>query len=490
MILDHLRPGARFAALAATLTLFLVSGGTLTAPLAAQSADQAPAKSLSIEQAIAAGLASDPGVQSGAWDILSARARAQDAKYRMLPSLSASAGYTQLSPEPTFGFGDLPAKDLALLAPYASVLETLAPVFDDLLPTIDASKDIRLDLQYPIFTGFRLREAAEIAKLQSLGKEQALELAKRALTFEIRRAYWEDLRATANVESLGQSLELENVVRDETKSLVDQGMATTADQIAEDYRFDQTTLALDDAKSMQEMAYLSLSSLTGDQGASKSVAPGGYDLTTKPGQADFPSLGDSALDEPKLIEAALANRPETRISAVALNASTHAKIAAKGDLLPSVVLSGSLSYADPDQRLFPPVDAFNFAWTIGVRVKYDIGGVPGALERGKAAEADIEKARADVERQRNVIALDVRRCVLALSRVRNSLELTRGMVKQSEENLRVMTAKFDNGMAKRSELLQSRIALLRANFAVENKLIDVEIARADLARAAALETVR
>jgi outer membrane protein TolC len=64
------------------------------------------------------------------------------------------------------------------------------------------------------------------------------------------------------------------------------------------------------------------------------------------------------------------------------------------------------------------------------------------------------------------------------------------MVKQSEENLRVMTAKFDNGMAKRSELLQSRIALLRANFAVENKLIDVEIARADLARAAALETVR
>jgi outer membrane protein len=480
VILDHLRPGARFAALAATLTLFLVSGGALTAPLAAQSADQAPVKSLSIEQAIAAGLASDPGVQSGAWDVLSARARAQDAKYRMLPSLSASVGYTQLSPEPLPVVSGVPPA-------YAPLVDTLLQVFSG---APDFGQDQRLDLQYPVFAGYRLREAAEIAKLQSLGKEDALELAKRALTFEIRRAYWEDLRATANVESLGQSLELENVVRDETKSLVDQGMATTADQIAEDYRYDQTTLSLDDATSMQAMAFLALSSLTGDQGASKNGAPGGYDLTTKTGQADVPALGDGALDEAKLIEAALANRPETRISTVALNASLHAQIAAKGELLPTVVLNGSLSYGDPDPRALPPANAYSLTWAIGVRVKYDIGGVPGALERGKAAEADIEKARADVERQRNAIALDVRRCVLALSRVRNSLELTRGMVKQSEENLRVMTAKFDNGMAKRSELLQSRIALLRANFAVENKLIDVEIAQADLARAAALEAVR
>jgi len=63
------------------------------------------------------------------------------------------------------------------------------------------------------------------------------------------------------------------------------------------------------------------------------------------------------------------------------------------------------------------------------------------------------------------------------------------MVKQSEENLRVTQAKYDNGVAKRSELLQSQIALLRANFAVENKRIDIEIAQADLARAAALESL-
>ena len=80
-----------------TLVLLFVSWVMLAVPLAAQST----VKSLTIEQAVAAGLANDPGIRSGNWDAVSARAKAQDAKYRMLPSLSASVGYTQLSQEPS-----------------------------------------------------------------------------------------------------------------------------------------------------------------------------------------------------------------------------------------------------------------------------------------------------------------------------------------------------------------------------------------------------
>ena len=466
-----LPPRALGAALGAALIL-IASGGLLAA-------QDSGARRLTIDEAVASGLANDPGIRSGSWDQISALARAQDATFRMLPSLSASAGYTQLSTEPT--------------PEISPALATAYPIIPPLLKLFSGSpsfsQDQRLDLQYPVFAGFRLREAAAIARLQSLGKGEALELAKRALTFEIKRAYWESIRAAGNVESLGTSLELEEVVRSETTDLVDQGMATVADQITEDYKFDQTTLSLDEARSMQAMALLGLSSLIGDQDSSKTVGPGGYDLVSKPGQDSLPQLAAQALDEKALLEAALANRPETRLSSVALNASLHAGIAAKGELLPSVVLSGSLVYSDPDPRSFPPANAYSLTWTAGIRVRYDIGAVPGAIERGRAAAADVEKARADLARQRNTIALDLRRSVLALKRARNSLELTKGMVKQSEENLRVTQAKYDNGVAKRSELLQSQIALLRANFAVENKRIDIEIAQADLARAAALESL-
>jgi len=133
------------------------------------------------------------------------------------------------------------------------------------------------------------------------------------------------------------------------------------------------------------------------------------------------------------------------------------------------------------------VAGFALNWSAGARLRLDLGGLPGAVERRAAASADLAKAGADLEKARNGIALDVRRSLLVLGRTRNSLELTRGMVAQAVENLRVTQAKFDNGVAKRSDLLQARIGLLRAQFAVENKTIDVEIAQADLSRALALD---
>lgn len=470
----------------------LILGGAGAASVAAETAasSEAAAKPLTVEQAVAAGLAADPGVLSAALDAQSARARAADARDRMLPSLAVSAGYSQLSNEPTFSFGDLPTSALQALAPYAQTLNALAPVFADLLPNIDQAGDVRVDLQYPIFAGFRIREAAEIAKLQALGKEAAAELTRRALTFEIRRAYWEALRATANVETLRKALELESVVRDEVEGLSAQGMATDAEKLAEDARLDQAKLALDDAQAGKELAFLVLSTLVGDASAS-SVAAIEYSLGSVPGSSQPPGgladsdLADSRLGE--LVDKALANRPETRAASVALKASLAAGIASKADLYPSLSVIGSISYADPDPRLFPVQNLYNLSWSIGARVRYDVGAIPGALERSKAAQADAEKAKADLDRQRNAIVLDLRKCVLALRRARNSLTLTRAMVGQAEEARRAAEAKYENGLARRSEVLQAEMTLLRANLAVESKLIDVEIAQADLVRAGALE---
>ena len=151
-----LPPRALGAALGAALIL-IASGGLLAA-------QDSGARRLTIDEAVASGLANDPGIRSGSWDQISALARAQDATFRMLPSLSASAGYTQLSTEPT--------------PEISPALATAYPIIPPLLKLFSGSpsfsQDQRLDLQYPVFAGFRLREAAAIARLQSLGKGEAL----------------------------------------------------------------------------------------------------------------------------------------------------------------------------------------------------------------------------------------------------------------------------------------------------------------------------
>jgi outer membrane protein TolC len=241
-------------------------------------------------------------------------------------------------------------------------------------------------------------------------------------------------------------------------------------------------MVLDEAKTGQALAFLVLASLTGDASAAKDPGSVDYDLATKPGETP---IADPGGDTAKLVDEALSRRPETRAASIAADAIGHAKAAAAADLMPTLLLTGNLAYSDPDPRAFPPVDKFNLTWSAGVRLRYDLGGLPGALKRREAAASDLEKARADLEKTRNGIALDVRRCLLTLNKTRNSLELTKGMVKQAEENLRVTKARFDNGMLKRSDLLLAQIALLRARFAITNKTIDIEIAEADLQRALA-----
>ena len=460
----------------------LVLATALIAPLAAQSSP----KALSVEEAVASGLATDPGILAATLDARAAKFREADARFKMLPSLAVSAGYTQLSPEPGFSFSSLPSSDIQTLINdgYMPTLEKLAPVLDDLFSPIDHSEDVRVDLQYPIFAGFRLEEAAKIAKYQALGKEAATELTQQALAFEIRRAYWESVRTQSNVQAVRNALELESVLHDETAKLAAQGMASEADSLGEEARYDQTKLALDEILSGRELAFLTLSSLVGDRDASQGEEVE-YTLTSVPGStppADTLKAAEEG-DDGALVERALANRPETKAATIALEAQEASRVAARSDLYPTLSLTGSLYYADPDPRIFPEEDKFNLSWSVGLRLRYDIGGVPGALERGKAADADLEKARADLARKRDAIALDVRKCALALKRARNSLELTQGMVAQAEEGERVADQKYGVGMAKHSDVLQAELALIRAHLAVESKLIDVEIAQADFARA-------
>lgn len=450
-------------------------------------ADGASAPSLSLDQAVSEGLARDPGIRASDYDLVAARAKALDALFHMLPSIGLSSGYTALSTESSSGLatliGDMIGEDAILANGNTSAEAQLQKIESDLQSFANAptdSKDIRLDLQYPVFAGFRVMEGAGIAKLGVTGKEAGLELAKRMMAFQIEKTYWEAERATAGVKTLQKSLELEGVLRDEMKSMAAQGMVTDAELLGEQARYNQAALALDEAKSGQALAFLGLASLVGDANATKVPDPNGYRLVTAPGSRTW---SDPGSDPAALVAKALADRPEAKLAQVGLDIGKKAKAVARGDLMPTVLLTGNLVYSDPDPRAFPPTDSWSLTWMAGIRVRYDLGALPGALAREKAASADLDKAQADFERQRDAIAMDVRKSVLALSKAKDSLDLTKILVAQAQENLRVTQARFDNGLAKHSDLLQAQIGLLRVDFAVENKTIDLEEAQADLDRA-------
>ncbi|MBN2440198.1 MAG: TolC family protein [Spirochaetales bacterium] len=435
-------------------------------------------QSFSIERATAMALEKNPSVESAHWDWLAACASAEEARLKMFPSLNISGSYQKLS--------DIP--------PASMTIGTMTYTFPESLTNIYS---FSANLMYPVFAGFRIREAAAIAGMQSRGKYLAIESIKRALLFEVRRAYWEAVRATFNVAMLRKNLELTAVNRDLTAKYAAQGTATKSEQLTADSRYQQADLDLGDAVSMQRRAYLVLAALTGRSSTEMHYTDASLDaampfvLTTQPEANLIYDFGDNP-DETVLINEALEKRPETRISILSSHLAEHSKKLAEAGLYPSVSITGNYTFADPNPRSAFQSDPalFTGTWVVGIQVSYDLGGLPVTLKEREARQLGINKAHSDVIKQQESVMMDVRTCLLGLSRARRDVEITSSMVDQAGENLRVVQEKADLGMAGNADLLNAQVSLLRAHFTVTNKKIDLHIAASDLSRAVARDEIQ
>jgi outer membrane protein TolC len=445
-----------------------------TSALMAALALAATAAPLSIDEAVASALAADPGVVSANLDALSAKAKADQAGWKRYPSLSVSAGAQYLGPQTKTSF-------------------SLGPTFSMDLTPLDHAFSFGLNVQYPVFAGFRVKESIAIAGLQAQAKDLAIESVKRALVFDVRRAYWEAARATFNRATLEKNFELMKKNAELATRQLGQGVATRADQLAAQMRLEQATEDLGDARSLQKRAFLALASLTGMDLATLGAAtaaqdgPPPFELSTEPGET---AISDAPLDEAALISDALARRPETRSTELARKLAEHAVQLSRAALYPTVSLTGSGSLADPNQRALKQEEKFVASGSVGLMVSYDVGGIPAALDDIKAQGLAAQKAASDEKRQRNAIVMDVENCIVAAERTLRDLASTEAMVEQAKENLRVVQGRVAAGSAKDLDLSSSEFDLIRMGFAVTNKRIDALIAQADLARATAAEDVK
>jgi outer membrane protein TolC len=442
-------------------------------------------KALSPADTVSAALAGDPRVESARWDELSAQQKEKEAELRKLPSLSLSAGYTRLSdlsiPLSSLLSG-VPAKYQSYLAPFSSMT----------LPSLDNEFSLGANMQYPVFAGFRLQESANLAHLQAEGKGIATEMIRRSIVFEAQRAYWEAKRATKNVAMLKESLDLATQDLDLAKTQVAQGAAMKADLLSAQMRADQAQMDLDAGVSAQRRAFWNLDALveptTGSE-ASTTADPtpeADYSLTSEP--QPVPDGRFPTLDESELIRRALDNRPETRASALSAVAAEVGRKIAEAPLYPTLSISGSYLYADPNPREAFQSDPtlFTGTWAIGATLTYDLGGLPANLAEREAQAYAVKKSQADDNRQRETVVLDLRTCLQSFLQARKDYGLVSGMIDQAKENERVTEQKVAAGTASDLDLLTARLSRLKVEFSITNKLIDEQIAAADLERAAAL----
>lgn len=424
----------------------------LILPLAAL----AQKRPLSLEEAVAAGLEASPGLHASRMKVESTAAKSREIEAGRLPSFKFGGGYTRLSEVPPF--------------------EVTLPISPN--PIVVSQNyfnnfNLRLGVQQPLFTGFRLQAGAESARMLEKSAGQDLEKDRAEFIFAVKNAYWGLARAREFEKIVEENIrQVEEHLKD-VRAFFAQGLLTKNEVLRAELELSNTELLRLDTRNAAEVALTSLDNLIG------LPLDTDVDLTTS---AESQASRLPAVEDPS-IEAALADRPELKSADFRIRASELGVKTARAGFYPQVFLSGNYYYLRPNPRFMPARDKFNGTWDVGISVSFDIwnwGQTKSQTEQAKAQLAQARDARKLLEDQ---AVLEVTQCRLTLARANEKVRVAGQAVGQAEENLRMTRERFKQGVALNTEVLDADVALLQARMNRTQAAIDLVLAQARLEKA-------
>jgi outer membrane protein TolC len=395
----------------------------------------------------------------------SSAAKARELAAARLPSFKLGTGYTRLSEVPPF--------------------EVTLPISPNPIVVSESyfnNWSLRLSVQQPLFTGFRLEAGTESARMLERSADQDAAKDRSEFVFAVKSAYWGLARARAFDAVVGENVHQVREHLKDVRAFFDQGLLTRNDVLRAELQLSNAELMAVDTRNAVEVSRTSLASLIGlPVGTDVELTTSAESLASR--APDMEGAGDAAADPQALVDAALASRPELRSAEFRVKATEAALKAARSGWYPQVALTGNYYYLRPNPRIMPARDKFSGTWDLGIAVSFDVwnwGQTKSQTEQAKAQLAQAQDARRLLEDQ---AVLEVTQSRLALAQAREKIRVAAQAVGQADENLRMIRERFRQGVALNADVLDAEVFLLQAKLARSQAAIDLVLAQARLEKA-------
>jgi outer membrane protein TolC len=176
-------------------------------------------------------------------------------------------------------------------------------------------------------------------------------------------------------------------------------------------------------------------------------------------------------------ETAQARRPEVAQASFGAEAAQHEARARGFAMLPEVGLEGA--YLRVDGQVFAPK---NSAF-VGIKAEWPIWEWGASENARRAAVANAEAARSEVETQRRQVAVEVTARDAQLEAASNAVAVADQAIASAQEAYRVTEAQVKAGAATTTDLLDSQAALTQARLNLARARYEQAIARVQLEHA-------
>lgn len=416
-------------------------------------------QSLTVEQAVQIGLENSKVLRQSASKVLYADAKSAEVNASALPSIRATGAYTRLS--------DVP--------PFSVTLPFTIPGIPNsfvLAQTILDNYNFRVGVQQPLFTGFRLDASKDLAARNVDASSQDYAKDKSDLIFNVKTAYWALFRARELKKLADDNVAQITAHLNDVKNLEDQGLATINDMLAAEVQLSNGQLAQVDANNNAQIALVALDNTLG--------IPLSTDITIASPVAEalrqFASLDT-------LVMRGLESRPEILGMDARVKAGEAGVTVARSGWWPQIYLTGNYYYANPNQRLQPAQILWKDTWDVGVGVSLDIWNWGTTVHQTDQAQAQLAQTKEAFGQMQDGVTLDITQAFLTLKQARERVAVAKQAVTRAEENHRVTTQRYREGLVLNSEMIDAQYSLTSAKTTYTQSLVDLELAQARLAKA-------
>lgn len=387
-------------------------------------------------------------------------ARAQ-ARSIFFPQLSANASYTRtLKSQFDGAFGS------------SSDTSSSGPDFSN-LPFGQANTWVLgLQGQWTLFNGMRNFAGASAATADTRAAETGLLSQRAALVLTTATAYYDALladRLTAIAEStLAQT---EATLR-ETQLGFEVGNRAEFDLLRARVARDNARPNVITAHAQRDIAYLRLKQLLG------LALTDSLELVTP--------LEDSALVLPRAVaefsdDTTVATRAAVSQAAAQVDASAARVRAARGEILPAVVLQSTYNRYGYPKSGFPEWDVMRPDWNVvlGLQLPLFTGGrIKGATDLARATLAD---SRLRLQQAREAAEIDLRNAITTHAAARATYEASTGTTEQAQRAYEIAQVRYREGISTQTELADARLLLQQAQAQRAQAARSLQVARLRLA---------
>jgi outer membrane protein len=424
-----------------------------TALLAGTTAAQAPLR-LTLDDAVSRGLAESHRLAELKARQEGAAAAVQGRRAAKLPQVSAQAGYSRTNH----------------IDPM--VLPSLVGPSKVIYPDIPDNYRTRLDFQWPIYTFGRSDALERAAQAEAGASGFDVRTARNDLKLEITRAFWAIVTATEAVRVVDESVKRMDAYVTDVRNRLKVGIVPPNDVLSAEAQRSRQQMLLIQARNAREQALTELRRLVG-QAPDRAIEVDAV--------LEAPALAVGAADT--LVSAARDARPERKALELRAQGAGERRDAAAANARPTLFTGGGVDLANPNQRFFPRTDQWKTSWDLGVNITWtfaDFGRVKADVAEAAAYQRAARERLAEFD---TLLEVEVRQRRLDLESARAALSSAEDSLRAAAEARRVVSDRFDAGVATSTDVLDAQVALLQAGLDRTQALASIRFAEARLERA-------